>query len=1189
VVFKISLANYRCPFCRKELSSSNSKCFNSYCQGRKFNLGNLVVNRLNPNLGIGRIIKQLEIPISKTLDEEETAFITKFKVIFPNKIVKIIHPVDLIHKTFEVNERINTKKGIGVVNSESFLMQKGRISYEVLFENGKKEQINEYEIYSSYASPVEALFNRQVPDPPQNFLIKYWSNLFYSYYTSYQIKCITNSRLTLMPHQINVAHRLSEEYLPRVILADEVGLGKTIEAGIYIKEMMARNLVERILIIVPATLVKQWQFEMSNKFNIQFTIYDSKKIKEIKRSKYVDLQNPFYYDNLIICSLQFARNRKYIELLSQISWDIAIFDEAHHLRRYLTNATTGNYRETLNFELARKISQNCESLLLLSATPLQLHSFELYSLIELIHPEAFDNFSEFEHFRKDMPFINLLVVNVNQIDNLNRFELENTIKLLRNLRYVNPKDSKNDVLKKLKGDSFKMDLLTKVERDHTLSRFLIRNRKKNVFSEDLMNKRIVNTIMVKPKKQELEIYNKIRLYLAKIYNSSIHKENIGLGFIITTLQKLLTSSKYAILKSLERRLEQIERSKNLASDVSFIKEYDPDFFELELEEDELETEQSGTNGKRIKNTSSKMESNLLNQEQMIKDFYNELKTLPYDSKSDKLLDLIKKIYSQNPKEKILIFTQFVDTLFFIKSLLEKEFQKIHVEAFYGKINKDEKDEAVERFRNSEDFSILLSTEIGGEGRNFQFCRIMVNYDLPWNPMKLEQRIGRLDRIGQESKEIYIYNFFLEDTVETDIIFALNKRIDLFEQSVGVLEPIIGKIERDFKNLIFSEPEVKQRKLREFNYNLDLEIKKAKEIEMQLDDLMIDKRSFQMEGLITSLASCHDVKLGHNELYLLMQSFFNLEEGKYGSLQTIPHDGDQINLNIQFLKYLESLLADEYKGTFNIEIAQEREEIDFFALGHPLINEILNYCRSSQFQGSYSILNVKKSVLKELSSLSVDKSELYMFIFTIKFQGFIVENQLIAIIVDDNGKEIEILENYITNIEYFKTLFNFDSNDVKKPHISLSLKFLEKLKEKAKKHVKLKTSYWKKDIRELNNKIFNLEMKKKEKVYDHKMRVLNFRIEALKEKLRRKNSQKPTEKTLLNIQNLEDDKRKTEQLAKIKLLEEEIRHIERDIKHNEKNIDELSFEYEDLKGEMLKRNVGKYYTNLLSFAIIKFVE
>ena len=1187
MVIKVNSTNYRCPFCQKKLNSKNSKCFNTYCQGKKFNLGNLVVNRLNPKLGIGRIIKRIEIPVSKTLDEEETGFITKFKVIFPNKLVKIIHPVDLIHKTFEVNEKINTKKGVGVVNSESFLMQHGRISYEVLFENGKKEQINEYEIYSTYVSPVEALLSRKVPDPPQNFLIKYWANLFYSYYTSYQIKCITNSRLTLMPHQINVAHRLSEEYFPRVILADEVGLGKTIEAGIYIKEMMARNLAERILIIVPATLVKQWQFEMDNKFNIHFTIYDSKKIKEIKKSKYVDLQNPFYYDNLIICSLQFARNRKYIELLSQISWDIAIFDEAHHLRRYLTNATTGNYRETLNYELARRVNQNCESLLLLTATPLQLHSFELYSLIELIHPEAFDNFSEFEHFRKDMPFINLLVVNINQIDNLNRFELENTIKLLRNLRYVNQKDSKNEVLKKLKVDSFKMDLLTKVERDHTLSRFLIRNRKKNVFSEDLLNKRIVNTIMVKPKKQEIEIYSKIRLYLAKVYNSSINKENIGLGFIITTLQKLLTSSKFAILKSLERRLEQIERSKNLVSDISFIKEYDPDFFELELEEDELETELSITNGKKLKSTSSRIESNLLNQEKILREFYDELKLLPYDSKSDKLLDLIKKIYSQNPKEKVLIFTQFVDTLFFIKSLMEKEFQKVHIELFYGGIDKEEKDAAVERFRNNENFSILISTEIGGEGRNFQFCRIMVNYDLPWNPMKLEQRIGRLDRIGQDSREIYIYNFFLEDTVETDIIFALNKRIDLFEQSVGVLEPIIGKIERDFKNLIFSEPEVKQRKLREFNYNLDLEIKKAKEIETQLDDLMIDKKSFQMEGLITSLASCHEVKLGHNELYLLMQYFFNLEENKYGSLQTIPHGGDKINLNFHFLKALDNSLSDEYKGTFNIELAQEREEIDFFALGHPLINEILNYNRSSQFQGSYSILNIKKSVLKELSSLSVDKSELYMFIFTIKFQGFIVENQLIAIIIDDSGNEIKFMEDHVTNMKNLETLYDFNSIPERKSQ--LSQKSLGKLQEKAKSHVKLKTSHWKKDIKDLNNKIFILEKNKKEKIYEYKRRILHIRIEALKEKLRRKNNQKPSERTLINIQKLDDEKRREQKLEKIKILEEEIRFIEKDIKHNEKNIDDLSFEYEDLKNEMMKRNIGKYYTNLLSYAIITFVD
>ncbi|MFW9943123.1 MAG: DEAD/DEAH box helicase, partial [Candidatus Thorarchaeota archaeon] len=515
MVLNINPLSSVCPFCGKELESKFSKCFNIYCQGQKFNVGNLVIYRLNPDLGIGRIIKKLEIPASKSLDEEDTYLITKFKVSFKNNVVKIIHPIDLIHYVYEFNDKVVTKQGIGYINTKDFLVKDGVISYEFLMENGKLSQIFEYEIYSKYETPLENLISKQLFDPPKNFLVKYWANLFYSYYKSYQIKCITNSRLSLMLHQINVTHRLSEEHFPRIILADEVGLGKTIEAGIYIKEMMARDLAERILIIVPASLVQQWQFEMQNKFNIKFTIYDGKKIKELKgKGSYEHpeiLQNPFYYDNLIICSLQFARNRKYIELLSSISWDIVIFDEAHHLRRYLINATTGNYRETLNYELARNLSLKSESLLLLTATPLQLHSFELFSLIELIHPEIFQNFSDFEHFRKNMPFINLLTTNLNNIEKLNNFEVKNTIKLMKDLRYVDKNRNINEFLSKLQNDSFKLNLLTKIAEDHTLSKFLIRNRKKNVFTEDVLNKRIVNTIMVNPTREELEIYNEIRL------------------------------------------------------------------------------------------------------------------------------------------------------------------------------------------------------------------------------------------------------------------------------------------------------------------------------------------------------------------------------------------------------------------------------------------------------------------------------------------------------------------------------------------------------------------------------------------------------------------------------------------------------------------------------------------------------
>ncbi|MFX1530285.1 MAG: SNF2-related protein [Promethearchaeota archaeon] len=1202
MVSKTDTLKFNCPFCGKELESRFSKCFNVYCQGQKFNLGNLVIYRLNPDLGIGKVIKVIEIPTSKSLDDEDTQVIAKYKVLFKNNFIKIIHPIDLIHFIFEINEKIESKQGIGIINSKDFMIKDGLISYEFLKENGKKVQIYENEIYAKYSTPIEISIAKQKIDPPQNFLLKYWANLFYSYYTSYQIKCITNSRLSLMPHQINVTHRLSEEHFPRIILADEVGLGKTIEAGIYIKEMMARNLSERILIIVPASLVQQWKFELENKFNLNFTVYDGKKIKELKQNGHLKsadlLQNPFYYDNLIICSLQFARNRKYIELLSKISWDIVIFDEAHHLRRYLINATTGRHRETLNYELARNLSSTCESLLLLTATPLQLNSFELYSLIELIHPEIFSSYSDFEHFRKNLPFINLLITNINQIDKLNNFEVKSTLKLLKNLRYVNKNSTDNEVLSKLNDESFKINLFKKIEADHTLSKLIIRNRKKNIFQEEFLNKRIVNTIIVNPTREELDVYNEIRLYLAQIYNSSISTKNVGLGFVITTLQKLLTSSKYAILKSLERRLEQITRYKDIFLNLDDIIEEDPEFFELELEEEFLDSESFDDLKEKLTEKQIEESLNIFNQEKILKEFYNKLKQIPYDSKSDKLIEILDQIYSNNPNEKVIVFTQFVDTLKFLKRLIENQENWYFIEVFYGGLDKQQKDEAVERFRNRQGFSILLSTEIGGEGRNFQFCRTLINYDLPWNPMKLEQRIGRVDRIGQESREIYIYNFYMEGTVETDIVYALIKRINLFEESIGILEPIIGRVEKDLKNVIFAESDGKKRKkLNEFYRTLDEEIKKAKEIEMQLDDLMIDKKSFQMEGLISSLASCIDVKLTHNELFLLMNYFLNLENNRYGFMENIKTDlvkteeldnvMTKIKVSDIILKNLRYRLLDEYIGTFNLEFAREREEIDFFALGHPLINAVLDFCRDDSFKGTYTILEIRKQKIpKNFNLETILQKEFYLFIFIVKFQGYIIESQMVPIVIDETGKEIKNLESLILDIENYEKIFLFNK-EIK--NINLESNFIHPLQENAKKIIKSKTSIWKEEVRKLNDKIYTLERDKKRKIYDHNKRVLNLKLESFKLRLERKEKSRPTQRQLQNINNLKDEIRKKKKVQDIQNLEEEIKFIKKDIKNIEIKLDNFAFEQEDILNEMKRRNLAKFYTNLLSLAIIKIIN
>jgi SNF2 family DNA or RNA helicase len=1106
--------------------------------------------------------------------------------------------------------KVNSERKIlGVINSNELEIKNGLISYEILTEDGKKTQIyeNEIEIFKGdYTSLIDL---KEHFDPPRNFFLKYWAHKFLSYYSSYQIKCITNSRLTLMPHQINVAHRLSEEYFPRILLSDEVGLGKTIEAGIYLKEMQARNLADRILIIVPATLVNQWNFEMENKFNLKFKVYDGKKIKKLKKHgdhRFIKvLKNPFYYDNLILCSLQFARNPKYADLLSQISWDIVVFDEAHHLRRYLLNSSTGNYRETLNYELARKISYNCESMLLLTATPLQLHSFELYSLIELIQPDAFDNFSDFEHFRKNMPFINLMINNINNIENLNTFELKSTLKLIKNLNYIKVNESKGEILQKLKVDLYKNDLISKIENDHTLSKFLIRNRKKNVFSEEFLNERVVRTIVIKPTKAELEIYNEIRLYLAKIYNSSIsNQKNIGLGFIITTLQKLLTSSKYAIMESIKRRLEQIQKLKKItmASEMRLIQNDDPDYYQIELEEHTIENGESTSKLEEIENNNKTLKSeeltSLLNHEKILREFFQKLHQIPYDSKSKKLLDLIEELYNNNPKEKIIIFTQFIDTLMFLKNKIRSKYQDLYIDTFFGGKNKKEKAETVEQFKNSKKFSILLSTEIGGEGRNFQFCKIMINYDLPWNPMKLEQRIGRLDRIGQESKRIYIYNLFLEGTIETDIIFALNKRINLFEQSIGNLEPILGTVEKNFKDLVFIEESKKQQKLREFNRNLDLEVKKAKEIEMNLDDLLIDKKSFQYEGLISNL-SCNDVKLSNSELFHFMKDFFNLDNHKYGSFKKKEYNESKknkyqereviINPSGELQQTIKRNFKEKYHGTFDLDIAREKEEINFFALGHPIINSVLEFCRSSRFSGDFTRLTLKKEELQKICDPQDVKSlkNLYLLTFSIEFQGFINEKRVVALFLNEKGKIYHKLDEDLFRIENIEKYFKV--SNLSEEMSNLSAEKIEKVKSKAVEFLRKKNIEWKRNVKELNNHIYRKEQQKKEKIYSYTRNVINQKIQSQKEKLKKKTLELPTERQMEKIRNLTDENQKMKKLEKVKKLKEDIYFFNSDLSILHKRLDDLAFKHEDLINSMKKRNKQEFFNNLIGVAEVLLIE
>jgi hypothetical protein len=368
--------------------------------------------------------------------------------------------------------------------------------------------------------------------------------------------------------------------------------------------------------------------------------------------------------------------------------------------------------------------------------------------------------------------------------------------------------------------------------------------------------------------------------------------------------------------------------------------------------------------------------------------------------------------------------------------------------------------------------------------------------------------------------------------------------------------------------------------------------------MQLDDLLIDKKSFQIDDLITSVETCQDVKLTHNELFLLVKYFFDLYRGKYGiidllkdNISDVPKmlkNKTKITINDPLLKNPNYRMEKEYNGTFDLELAREREEIDFFALGHPLINDLIDFCRSKALDGTFTVLNLKRSALpNHLISYFSSGKDLYLFVFNIKYQGYILENQYSAISVDNRGNEIPDLADFVLDIENFQDLIIVEDMDDSISHLDLN--FLDHLTQKAKNIAKWKTSQWKNEIKALNAKIFKIETKKKEKIYMYNKRLLTFKSESLKLKLEKKESKKPTERQLVNIKSIEDLQKRQERLDKIDKLKEEIRFLEKDVVKVEKKLDDLAFEFDDLKKEMSKRNRAKYYTNLNACAILRVKE
>ncbi|AKB74629.1 helicase (Snf2/Rad54 family) [Methanosarcina lacustris Z-7289] len=533
------------------------------------------------------------------------------------------------------------------------------------------------------------------------------------------------SNVIPLPHQIHALSRAISGDRVRYLLADEVGLGKTIEAGLVIRELKLRGLVRRTLIVSPKGIATQWVAEMQTHFNEKFQLVLGDDISTLQRLAPAigDHRSSLWslFDQVIV-SLDSVKpmdrrrgwsaervaeyNRSRYEDLVTAGWDLVIVDEAHRLG--------GSTDQVARYKLGRGLAEAAPYVLLLSATPHQGKTDAFYRLMNLLDNKAFPD-------------------------------------------------------------------MESVSRDR-MAPYVIRTEKRKALDSEgkpLFKPRQTRMAPVRWEVRhhlQQSLYESVTNYVREGYNQSLREKKPHIGFLMILMQRLVVSSTRAIRTTLERRLEVLKTNELLAAqrldDMENGSENLDEFYDMDGQEllDELLKSRVSS----LKNESRQVESLL--------DAARRCEQAEPDAKAEALIEWIYQLQADEnePDLKVLIFTEFIPTQGMLKEFLEA--RGISVVTLNGSMDMDERKRAQDAFRDSS--RILVSTDAGGEGLNLQFCHVVINYDIPWNPMRLEQRIGRVDRIGQ-AKTVRAINFVFENSVEFRVREVLEQKLAIIFEEFGI--------------------------------------------------------------------------------------------------------------------------------------------------------------------------------------------------------------------------------------------------------------------------------------------------------------------------------------------------------------------------------------------------------------------
>ena len=625
------------------------------------------------------------------------------------------------------------------------------------------------------------------------------------------------ARIDFVPYQFRPALKLIKSDEPKILIADSVGVGKTIEAGLIIKELEARNELDNILIICPKPLVaeRKWELEM-RRFDEDFIPLDGAILRQAISDTHRDEEWPARYNKAIIPysildgrvyeGEEHRRGRQYglLDLDPAPHFDLVIIDEAHHIRNGSLDKD-----KAYAYKCVRYFCEHADAVVMLTATPLQTSDDDLFTLMNLLRPDVIMDKDVFRMMSRPNEFIYRCS---HAIRGAGEGWRETAIAELTNIKSTQWGENviaKNplyaDIIGRLEKPEIsrekRVKLVSDVESLHSFSTMLNRTRRKDIQDFCIRRSYTVETSFTP---QQYDLHNELLKFefdaLAKLHNVR------NIPFMMSTIRRQAASCIFGLAPHIRdlitRRFDQMVE--------------DPD---VDLDEYDLDA--------KATSTLMSLAQHVLNLADMLPE---------EDPKLESVLKIIDEKQKQD-NNKIILFSSFRHTL----SYLERKIRALNyrVAQINGGIKDDDRRALRERFERDksdpEALDILLFTEVGSEGLDYQFCDTMINYDLPWNPMRIEQRIGRIDRRGQKSEAVNIYNIITADTVDADIYSRCLMRIGIFERSIGECEEVLGAIGAQIEQIAVSTVLTDEERRIKLEQMADNEVRRMQELSKLEDE------------------------------------------------------------------------------------------------------------------------------------------------------------------------------------------------------------------------------------------------------------------------------------------------------------------------------------------------------------------